>query len=147
MKREIKFRGKRIDEDRWIYGLYFQTPLTDENSGAPSTDGWFFLNGERRHCIVRDNVAFVIDINTLGQFTGLKDKNGVEIYEGDILKYGVYFDYGQSGQYEYYTKTVVYDSSKAAFHPCHTWTGYETPLDRVEVIGNIFENPELIEKI
>lgn len=77
--RQIKFRGKRIDTKEWVYGHYFTTPLTDENSGTDSSKGWFFLTGETRHCIGQNGVAFVVIPETVGEAVGLKDENGKEI--------------------------------------------------------------------
>ena len=56
------FIGKRIDNGEWIEGYYFISPLTDENSGTPPESGWFFLSGERRHCISTENgVVYVVE--------------------------------------------------------------------------------------
>lgn len=66
MKREIKFKAKRIDNKEYVEGNYFQTPLTEENSGLDARKGWFFLaDGIKRDCIEQNGVAFVIDPETL----------------------------------------------------------------------------------
>ena len=131
MSREIKFRGKCIDNGEWVYGHYFISPLTDENSGASPDKGWFFLSGEKRHCIERDHVVFIVDPGTVEQFTGMHDKNGKEIYEGDIV-------------------LIREGIAVITFYCGSFWCSFWTLLllsDRgveVEVIGNIYENPELI---
>jgi uncharacterized phage protein (TIGR01671 family) len=144
--REIKFRGKRIDTGQWVYGHYFKSPLTDENSGAKQEDGWFFLTGIERHCIEQDHVSIVIDPDTLGQFTGLKDKNGKEIYEGDIFPCLYAFD----GCTEH-VMVVEWNEKRAAFLPRWDYTKCQqkavqktmNDLPSLEIIGNIYENPEL----
>lgn len=168
--REIKFRGKRIDDGRWVYGQYFMTPLTDENSGTKPEDGWFFLCGESRHCIVQDGASFVIDVETLGQYTGLKGKNGKEIYEDDILKTPCDIEGSIHGSYSFQeviyrngTWIVQYLKSETGFklprgytagllidaydHDMESLVFYDNSLEstEIEVIGNIYENPELLE--
>jgi uncharacterized phage protein (TIGR01671 family) len=76
-------------------------------------------------------------------FTGLKDKNGKEIYEGDILRYKSGF-YGFAGQL--LISEVEWDSAFCGFRPfCDYSSEYDDLVKDPEVIGNIYENPELLE--
>jgi uncharacterized phage protein (TIGR01671 family) len=141
--REYKFRGKRIDNGQWVYGDYFKTPLTDENSGTKPDAGWFFLTGETRHCISREGVVFVVDPETVGEYTGLRDKNGRNIYEGDILR----LDDGDEP-----IETVVKSENGVL---CADITELSWDYDliaigwipsdlTIEVIGNLHDDPELL---
>tara|TARA_R110002167_G_scaffold256475_2_gene462864 strand:+ start:3973 stop:4323 length:351 start_codon:yes stop_codon:yes gene_type:complete len=114
--KEIRFRGQRVDNNEWAYGDLF-------------TD-W-----EGR----------MYNHETIGQYTGLKDKSGKEIFEGDI-----YFDEGESywgstyyiGPYKNY-RVVEYNIDQAQFvarHHC----GSERIDTTKEIVGNIHENPELL---
>ena len=133
MGREIKFRGKRVDTKKWVHGYYFKTPLTDENSGTQPEVGWFFLSGETRHCISEEHgVAFVIIPETVSEYTGMKDKNGKEIYEGDIVRYwnGVApIEYNMFGFAIKYSDDEYFDINEP---------------DKIEVIGNIYDNANLL---
>lgn len=128
--REIKFRGRKVDNGLWVYGYFMKTPITTEFN----CNGQFLDSGENgRYCIVQDNVAHEISIKTLGEFTGLKDVNGKDIYEGDILYIN---SLGKNG--------------KVIFQSCCFILEYENGENDLfdskdEVIGNIYENPELLE--
>ena len=130
MKREIKFRGKRKDNKEWVEGD-LQTNLVPKGSmrkcpaitTTKGTIGTFFINHE-----------------TLVQFCGMRDKRKKEIYDGDILK----DDYGRIYK-------VEYQECNAAFMlVCYNdritdYIGYFDTEKCFEVIGNIYDNPELLE--
>lgn len=71
MNREIKFRGKRVDNGEWVYG---------------HLNGWV-TDGKPVSAIITPEEVFILDPSTVGQYTGLKDKNGKDIYEGDEIQY------------------------------------------------------------
>lgn len=123
MNRKIKFRGKRLDNGEWVYGDLWQ-------------------HNERVDIVDRKADSHPVDPGTVGQYTCLKDRNGVAIYEGDILNHPA----GPKAE-------IKYIPEHAAFIARYMYEGEQTynylegdgVLKLCEIIGNIYENPELLE--
>ena len=124
--RNIKFRGLRTDGKGWVYGGYFQhTPDED---------------GVRYYIFDFNEGAVEVIPESVGQFTGLHDKNGKEIYEGDLIDFGnsnpIEFKF-DNGCFNVFNEPLGWDFDSEEIP-------IKTNLKYCEIIGNVFENPDLV---
>lgn len=121
--REILFRGKQADSGKWVYG--FISGLNDDEYGIPMT-----MNDTEGLCDI------IVNPITVGQYTGLTDKNGTKIFEGDIL-------HAALGNFVVRWSESICSfvaSEKERMRPCMN----SGTMKYCEVIGNIHDNPELL---
>ena len=128
--REILFRGKRCDNGEWVQGFYVRADHHWHKNGihkdwialgASANGGWFALHNK-----------YAVKAETVGQFTGLTDKNGKRIFEGDIIEWDE-LEWGSK-----HREAVTWDYTILAMRK-DDWGEW------CEVIGNIRDNPELLE--
>lgn len=144
--REILFRGKRLDNGEWIEGNFYESGIS----------GVFIFRNETRKTIdartgeitLRDEpIPFEVRPSTVGQYTGLMDKNDKPIFEGDVVQWherqfdgkdvpvcdAVVYEEGGFAVSAYFLSNWLLDSIHGNIQ-----------LSDVEIIGNIYDNPELI---
>ena len=124
MNREIKFRGKSLNTNCWVYGDLRQDKIRG-----------------------KAYIEYEVDPDTVGQYTGLKDKNGKEIFEGDIVTTNkddfFAIEYREE---EAAFKMIDYGTAPLAFD-IHELTKKEINEQRIKVVGNIQDNPETLKGV
>lgn len=152
MGREIKFRGKRLDNGEWVYGTV-EFHLVDGDLTKTKRDAFItFDSMDKIGKVYR--YRYQVDPETVGQFTGLRDKNGKEIYDGDIVNMHYFFENHNRetlGAFEDEMEVVgvVRIDEMSVYTDCKKrrfdWVNYlEEPTEELEVIGNIYENGDLL---
>lgn len=145
--REILFRGKRCYNSEWVKGFYVRADYHQHKHGihkdwiicgASANGGWFALHNK-----------YAVNAETVGQFTGLTDKNGKNIFEGDICKFREWSkgDMCWVGKvhYEYQQFVISGNPNKECESPFTLVMSRFVP-ENIEIIGNIHDNPELLEE-
>lgn len=128
----IKFRGKSINKGKWLFG-----DLMHDNIG-----GIYIFPIETEN-LYKENA---VTIRTIGQYTGLKDINGVEIYEGDIIFSKKYDCKGVLHKIEYSDENAMFIAKPIQgcdFDFCQIRQDWILKYEK-EVIGNIYDNPEIL---
>ena len=125
--REILFRGKRTDNGEWVQGYICRY-------------GWI---GKEKDYIIPDYASALytneVDPETVGQYTGLTDKNGRKIFEGDIVWNSYNEDYGKV-EWDNDTARFIITCSKFTVNFNSVWS------EELEIVGNVYDNPELIKE-
>lgn len=135
--REIKFRGFNTKNNQWLYGSHIL------NRG--------------KHFVAPDEFAdgktwkdYEVEPKTIGEFTGLFDEDGREIYEGDIIKIVEEFDdenvYTRNGVVCFVEGIYELQDKNGKHFAYLGWMQNDDAITKLEVVGNIYDNPGLMEK-
>lgn len=160
--RKILFRGKCVDNGEWVYGgIVFDDEkvfIVKIIKYTPDTRDWDMAEYYEKNPKKKPEIIEV-DPETVCMYTGLTDKNGKNIFEGDILS-GIQYPYLCDGKRNYFAEVVWFENSPAFGRLTHVNqkanvrgisdgnVAYleDFDSDDWEVIGNIFDNPELLER-
>jgi uncharacterized phage protein (TIGR01671 family) len=142
--REILFRGKRVDNGEWITGYYIKANHHWHNQGIH--EDWIVVDTIQNGGWGNVRGKYAVIPETIGQFTGITDKNGKKIFEGDIVKYEKYATEISNNVYvvKYDTELATFIGEKYSQIHVTSFTTFENDSEFIEVIGNIHDNPELI---
>lgn len=165
MKREILFRGKRTDKGEWVEGSLVQmlvdgriasciAPIEEVGRANKDVPRMGIL-----YTLYKD--IFIVHPDTLGQYTGITDKNDKKIFEGDIVAFTFHSDLAEHARLE--ERPEITENHVILFHDGSFWMkrivvpdsltvhlfGGRIMLEslwkhRIEVIGNIHDNPEML---
>lgn len=154
--REVKFRGKSLKTNEWVYGFYYRhdPPLQCIGESDEKAIHYIVKTGFADWNMPRDIELNEINIETLGKYIGLKDCENKEVYEDDLLedagnnifivRFGEYtqitylggFKRVKSKEYGFYLEKVKTNEKVSAIEIVY-----------LKLIGNIYENPDLLEEV
>ncbi len=139
--KEIKFRGQSAYDGDWHYGFYREFSMPSCWADEAYKDGINYYIDEKG-----SNESYLVVPSTIGQFTGLEDKNGAEIYEGDIVR-----EQSKRFKNRYFIVEWLSGIGSYSFQPvdkkAKSWPCFNIGTAKnLEIVGNIYENKELLEE-
>lgn len=153
--REILFRAKRKDNGQWVYGYYavwtYETGLLSDPDQPRDKTGHFILPAKEDNMQREEDEWVEVIKETAGQYTDRKDKNGTGIYEDDILKVRLGTQgYGKNAKYKDVFMPVEWNEHQAEFTVIYprnygNYRFMDSNWNVHEVVGNKFDNPELLD--
>lgn len=123
--REILFRGKRKDNDEWVYGFYYEW---HSKKYSNKKEAWIHVIEHDKNNVKIKDKQYEVDIKTVGQYTVVRDIHGIRIFTGDKVNKNVLIKKGKGTYWEYRKFIVEYKGQ--TFHPSY--------LKETLVIGNIY---------
>lgn len=140
--REIKFRGKRIDNGEWVYGDLCQDRDIEMVAILKKSDKPYALSDSKEADTYFYFKLIQVDPETVGQFTGIVDRDGKEICEDDCLihHFGAEQEFSEVGEVYWSNDSCSYQFNG------ETMNKSLNELDECIVMGNIYDNPELLKQ-
>lgn len=143
--REIEFKGKRLNNKEWVHGFYYNETSRESHSSERKVT---------RHHIYTQNFNVFVDPETVGEYTGTNDVKGKKIFEGDIVevtcKYKGNVEFEECGVVEHTGSAFelkIFTSEEEFNFPIFESVSNDEREDTFIVIGNKYDNPELLEGV
>lgn len=140
MNREVAFRGKRCSDGKWVYGFYVESKTSWR--GHKPHKSWIVPDAISNGGFFNVLGRYAVKDDTVGQFTGMCDKNCKKVFEGDV----VHVVWQDPMFCQWHERTVLVEFKYGRFTVYQSKPFEHSDKRYFEVIGNIYDNPELLDK-